>query len=112
MHGKVSRSSQIRQAMASLESCGQRETGKLLLTSVYILMNGESPSSNIVMYYSGAPEADLKWGGYGLLEVLWAPKAPPRENLKFKTKHLISGNFSGYSELDLRCKPITSAHTR
>ena len=77
MHGKVSRSSQIRQAVASLESCGQRETGKLLLTSVYILMNGESPSGNIVKYYSGAPEADLKWGGYGLLEVLWAPEAPP-----------------------------------
>ena len=77
MHGKVSRSSQIRQAMASRDSCGQRETGKLLLTSVYILMNGESPRSNIVMYYSEEPEADLKWGGYGLLEVLWAPKAPP-----------------------------------
>ena len=82
MHGKVSRSSQIRQAMASLESCGQRETGKLLLSSVYILMNGKSPSGNIVMYYSEALEAGLNWGGYGLLEVLWAPEVPSSEKFE------------------------------
>ena len=51
--GKVSRSFfQIRQAMASLESRGQRESGKLLLTSVYALMNGKSP--NGLMYISTA----------------------------------------------------------
>ena len=29
-----------------------------------------------VVHDSGAPEADLKWGGHGLLEVSWAPKGP------------------------------------
>ena len=67
---------------------------------------------------TGAPGADLKWGGHGLSEVSRAPKgrqsrgpgAVPWEKLKIKTKMLISGHFSGYSELH-RTR-ISSTRTR
>ena len=56
---------------------------------------------------TGAVEADLKWDGHGLSEESWAPKGPciwgsgalPGKKLKNETKMLISGHFSGYSEL-------------
>ena len=58
MQGKVLRSfSQIRKAMATLESRGQRESRKLLLTSVYVLMKGKSP--NGLMYTSTVKYRDM-----------------------------------------------------
>ena len=49
---------------------------------------------------------------YGLSEVSWAPNGsggPPAGKLKIKTEMLISGHFSGYSELQCSC--ITTLYT-
>ena len=51
------------------------------------------------------PEADLKWGGHGLSEASWGGGLPGK-NFENETKLLISGHFSGYSELDLHCTRI------
>ena len=75
------------------------------------------PTCCIVLRVVQAPEADLKWGGHGLSEVSWAPKGSrirgpgdlSREKLKIKTEMLISGHFSGYSELH-RTRIIIYAH--